>query len=143
LYQLLTKLDSLISIKCRFSPEALSYQFTRGILGWFIQVALLKSLLYSMGGGEAALLDIVAYGGYLFTGLSLAIVVRMFWSLSYYFLMPWLSICMGVFLVKTMKRVLLTEMRSHDKHSSRQHYMLLFMAVAQFPLFFWLGNVRA
>lgn len=89
------------------------------------------------------MLDIVAYGGYLFTGLSLAIVVRIFWSFSYYFLMPWLSICMGVFLVKTMKRVLLTEMRSHEKHSSRQHYMLLFMAIAQFPLFFWLGNVGA
>ncbi|KAJ1692289.1 hypothetical protein LUZ63_008987 [Rhynchospora breviuscula] len=127
----------------KFSPEALNYQLTRGLLGWFVQVALLKSLLYSMGGGEAALLDIVAYGGYLFTGLSLTIVVSMFWSLSYYVLVPWLSISMGIFLVKTMQRVLLTEMRSHERHSSRQHYMLLFMGIAQIPLFFWLGNVSA
>ncbi|KAJ3696091.1 hypothetical protein LUZ60_001468 [Juncus effusus] len=125
----------------KFSPEGLSYQFTRGLIGWLTQVGLLKVLLYSMGGGEAPLLDLVAYGGYLFTGLSLSIIARIFWNYSYYFLMPWLSICMGVFLVKTMKRVLLTEMRS--QHSSMQHYMLLFMAIAQFPLFFWLGNVRA
>ncbi|XP_010939899.1 uncharacterized protein [Elaeis guineensis] len=124
----------------KFSPEALSLQFTRGLAGWFMQVALLKGLLYSLGGGEAPLLDIVAYGGYAFTGLSLAILARIFWSYSYYFLMPWVSMCMGVFLVKTMKRVIFTEIRSYEKHSSRQHYLLLFMAIAQFPLFFWLGN---
>ncbi|XP_073005187.1 uncharacterized protein [Typha latifolia] len=127
----------------KFTPEALSIQFTRGLAGWIMQVALLKGLLYSLGGGESPLLDITAYGGYAFTGLSLAIVARLLWSYSYYFLMPWMSLCMGVFLVKTMKRVLFAEMRSYEKHSSRQHYFLLFMAIAQFPLFFWLGNIGA
>lgn len=108
-----------------------------------MQVLLLKGLLYSLGSGEAPLLDIVSYGGYAFTGLSLTMLARLCWSYSYYFLMPWMSLCMGVFLVKTMKRVLFTEMRSYEKHSSRQHYLLLFMAIAQFPLFFWLGKVRA
>ncbi|KAM0071402.1 putative Yif1 family protein [Helianthus debilis subsp. tardiflorus] len=40
---------------------------------------------------------------------------------------------MGIFLVKTMKRVLFSEVRSFD--SSRHHYLLLFIALAQFPLF--------
>lgn len=128
---------------CRFSPEALSIQFTRGLAGWFIQVLLLKGLLYSLGSGEAPLLDIVAYGGYAFTGLALTMLARLCWSYSYYFLMPWMSLCMGVFLVKTTKRVLFADMNRHEKHSSRQHYVLLFMAIAQFPLFFWLGKVRA
>lgn len=96
-----------------------------------------------MGGGEAPLLDIAAYGGYLFTGVCLSIISRLLWSHCYYFLLPWTSICMGMFLVKTMKRVLFTEMRSYDRHSSRQHYLLLFMAIAQIPLFFWLGNIGA
>ncbi|XXG55800.1 hypothetical protein AAC387_Pa03g3390 [Persea americana] len=47
----------------KFSPETLSLQFTKGLLGWFLQVALLKVLLYSLGSGEAPLLDIVAYAG--------------------------------------------------------------------------------
>lgn len=127
----------------RFTPEALSLQFTKGLVGWFLQVLLLKGLLYSMGSGEAPLLDIVAYAGYAFTGMSLAILARFFWSYSYYFLLPWTCVCMGVFLVKTMKRVLLGAQRSYEKHMSRHHYLLIFMAVAQFPLLFWLGNVGA
>ncbi|XXG55801.1 hypothetical protein AAC387_Pa03g3390 [Persea americana] len=125
----------------KFSPETLSLQFTKGLLGWFLQVALLKVLLYSLGSGEAPLLDIVAYAGYAFTGMSLAVLAGIFSSVTYYILMPWFCICMGIFLVKTMKRVLFAEVRSYEKHSSRHHYLLLFMAVAQFPLFFWLGNV--
>lgn len=125
----------------RFSPEALSLQFTKGLLGWFLQVAVLKVLLYSLGSGEAPLLDIVAYAGYAFTGMSLAVLAGIFSSVAYYILMPWFCICMGIFLVKTMKQVLFAEVRSYEKHSSRHHYLLLFMALAQFPLFFWLGNV--
>lgn len=126
---------------CRFTPEVLSLQFTRGLVGWFIQVVLLKGMLYSLGSGEAPLLDIVAYGGYAFTGISLGILARLCWNYSYYFVMTWMSICMGMFLVKTMKRVIFTEMRSYEKHPSRQNYLLLFMGIAQLPLFFYLGNL--
>lgn len=128
----------------RFTPEALSLQFTKGLVGWLMQALLLKGLLYFMGsGGEAPLLDIVAYAGYAFAGISLAILARIFSSYSYYFLLPWMCFCVGVFLVKTMKRVLLGGPRSYEKHSSMQHYLLIFMAAVQFPLLFWLGNVGA
>ncbi|XP_038989937.1 protein YIF1B-B-like [Phoenix dactylifera] len=125
----------------RFTPEALSLQFTKGLAGWFFHILLLKGLLYSLGSGEAPLLDIVAYAGYGFAGLSLAVLARIFWSYSYYFLLPWICVCMAVFLVKTMKRVLLGGTRGYEKHSTRHHYLLLFMAAVQFPLLFWLGNV--
>lgn len=95
--------------------------------------------LFSLGGGEAPLLDIVAYAGYSFIGLSLAVLGKLVWGYSYYFLIPWTSLCMGIFLVKTMKRVLFAEVRSYD--SSRHHYVLLFIAIAQFPLLIWLGNI--
>ncbi|KAF9597926.1 hypothetical protein IFM89_022628 [Coptis chinensis] len=48
---------------------------------------------------------------------------------------------LGVFLVKTMKRILFAEIRSYD--SSKQNYALLFMALAQFPFFMWLGILGA
>ncbi|KAE8649124.1 hypothetical protein Csa_014630 [Cucumis sativus] len=122
-----------------FTPEALSWLFIKGLLGWFMQVMLLKVTLLSLGSGEAPLLDIVAYAGYAFTGLCLAAIGRISLKYSYYFLMPWMALCMGIFLVKTMKRVLFAEVRTYD--SSRHHYLLLFIALAQFPLFTWLGNV--
>ncbi|KAF9621878.1 hypothetical protein IFM89_028466 [Coptis chinensis] len=125
----------------KFSPEALSLQFTKGLLGWFLQVLLLKVSLYSLGSGEAPLLDIVAYAGYAFTGMCVAVMGRIMWSYSYYFLMPFVCLCMGVFLVKTMKRILFAEIRSYD--SSKQNYALLFMALAQFPFFMWLGVLGA
>ncbi|XP_043702111.1 protein YIF1B-B-like [Telopea speciosissima] len=124
----------------KFSPEALSLQFTKGLLGWFLQVMVLKLSLYSLGGGEAPFLDIVAYGGYAFTGTCLAVLGRIMWSYAYYFLMPWTCLCMGVFLVKTMKLVLFAEVRSYD--SSKHHYHLLFMALVQLPFFIWLGNIN-
>ncbi|KAA8531418.1 hypothetical protein F0562_006229 [Nyssa sinensis] len=123
----------------KFSPEALSWLFMKGLVGWFLQVLLLKMSLLSLGSAEAPLLDIVAYAGYTFTGMCFAVLGRILWSYSYYFLMPWTCLCMGVFLVKTMKRVLFAEVRSSD--SSKHHYLLLFIALAQFPLFIWLGNI--
>lgn len=60
-------------------------------------------------------------------------------SYSYYFLMSWTCLCMGVLLVKTMKRAHFEGVRSYD--SSKHHYLLLFIALAQFPLFTWLDNV--
>ncbi|XP_047335165.1 protein YIF1B-A-like [Impatiens glandulifera] len=121
----------------KFSPEVLNWLIIKGLMGWGMQFILLKTLLVSLGSGEAPFLDIVAYAGYMFTGISLGIVGRIVWRHSYYLLMPWTCLCMGIFLVKTLKRV--SEVRSHD--SSKQHYLLLFIALAQFPLFLWLGNV--
>ncbi|KAL2920958.1 Protein YIF1B [Bienertia sinuspersici] len=129
----------LLGLHGKFNPEALNLLFVKGLLGWFLQVSLLKLSLFSLSSGEVPLLDIVAYAGYAYTGLSLAVLGRIFWSYSYYFLMPWTCLSMGIFLVKTMKRVLFAEVRSYD--STTHHYLLLFIALAQFPLFIWLGNV--
>lgn len=126
----------------RFSPEALSFQFTRGLAGWFLQVMMLKGLSYSLGSRDAPILDIVAYGGYTFAGLSVAILTKLVWNYSYYFILSWLCFCMGVFLVNTMKRVLFAEMRVYSNHSNRHHYIFIFIAIAQFPLFFWLGHLK-
>uniref|UniRef100_A0A0C9QWI7 TSA: Wollemia nobilis Ref_Wollemi_Transcript_4169_1518 transcribed RNA sequence n=1 Tax=Wollemia nobilis TaxID=56998 RepID=A0A0C9QWI7_9CONI len=127
----------------KFSPEALSIQFSKGLLGWFAQVLLLKLSLYTLGSGEAPILDIVSYGGYAFLGIALSVLARLLWSYSYYVVMPWTCLCMGVFLVKTLKRILFAEIRSYDRDSSRHHYLLLFVALAQFPLFLWLGYITA
>ncbi|KAJ1435434.1 Yif1 family [Sesbania bispinosa] len=126
-------------LRGKFSPEALNWLFIKGLVGWFMQTALLKVTLLSLGSGEAPLLDIIAYAGYTFPGMCLAVLGRIIGGYSYYILMPWTCLCMGIFLVKTMKRVLFAEVRTYD--SSKHHYLLLFIALAQFPLFTWLGNI--
>ncbi|KAF7822337.1 protein YIF1B-like [Senna tora] len=128
-----------LGLRGKFSPEALNWLFIKGLVGWFMQGMLLKVTLLSLGSGETPLLDIIAYAGYTFAGMCLAVLGRIILGYSYYFLMPWTCLCIGVFLVKTMKRVLLADVRSYE--STKTHYLLLFIALAQLPLFTWLGNI--
>ncbi|KAJ0764043.1 putative Yif1 family protein [Helianthus annuus] len=72
-----------LGLQGKFTPEALNWLFMKGIVGWFLQVSLLKMSLFSLGGAEAPLLDIVAYAGYAFTGLCLAVLGRIIVSYSY------------------------------------------------------------
>lgn len=58
-------------------------------MGWVVEVAILIGLLYYLGSGEAPLLDIVAYGGYAFAGLSLAVIAKLLWSYSYSTALCW------------------------------------------------------
>ncbi|KAI4364304.1 hypothetical protein MLD38_020415 [Melastoma candidum] len=129
----------LLGLQGKFSPEALNWLFVKGMFGWFMQVSLLKVTLLSLGSGEAPLMDIMAYAGYTFAGLSLVVLGKIAMKYAYFVLLPWTCLCTGIFLVKTMKRVLFAEVRTYD--SSRHHYLLLFIALAQFPLFMWLGNI--
>ncbi|KAF3785046.1 MOS2 protein, partial [Nymphaea thermarum] len=130
-----------MGIHGKFSPEALTLQFSKGLIGWFFQILLLKASVYFLGSVESPLLDIVAYGGYAFVGISISVLARIAWSYSYYGVLIWTCLCMGILLVKTLKRVLFAPARSYDKDTSKYHYFLLCVALAQFPLFFWLGYI--
>ncbi len=126
----------------RFTPDVISGLFTKAVLGWTVETILLKSALFALGSRDAPLLDVVAYGGYSFIGLSASVLASMVWSYAYYLALPWTSLCMANFLVRTMKRLLFAEARSYDRDSTRHHYLLLLIGVAQFPLFYWLVRVR-
>ncbi|BBN12484.1 protein transport protein YIF1 [Marchantia polymorpha subsp. ruderalis] len=127
----------------KFTSDVMGAKFTKALVGWAAEVVLLRCSLYALGSGDAPILDVVAYSGYAFVGVSFAILFRI---LSSYWIVPWVvglwtGLCMAIFLVKTMKRILFAEVRSYDRDSSRHHYLLLFMGVVQLPLFFWLGSL--
>ncbi|PON99378.1 Yif1 family [Trema orientale] len=131
-----------LGINGKFSPEALNIQFKNGLLCWLLQVLLLEATLQSLGAGDVAVLDVVAYAGYTFVAGSVTLLARSTaWSYSFHGVMMCECICMGVFLIKTMKRILIAEVTSSQKHSSKCHYLLLFVALAQAPLLFWLASI--
>ncbi|XVE71147.1 hypothetical protein DITRI_Ditri10aG0127100 [Diplodiscus trichospermus] len=130
-----------LGINGKFSPEAVGVQATNGLLCWLFQVLLLEATLHTLGDGDVPLLDIVAYGGYTFAAVSVALLSRIVWSQCFYVVTLWECLCMGMLLVKIMKRILIAEVRSSEKHSSKRHYLLLLVAVAQVPLLSWLGNI--
>ncbi|KAK4769124.1 hypothetical protein SAY86_027274 [Trapa natans] len=90
-----------------FSPESLNWLFVKGLAGWLLQVSLLKMILLSLGSGEVPLLDIVAYAGYTFTDLSMAVLRKILVRYTYYAVVLWTCLRTVIFLVRTMKRVLL------------------------------------
>ncbi|CAM6100731.1 unnamed protein product [Calypogeia fissa] len=127
----------------RWSSEVLGAKFTKALIGWAAEVVLLRGSLYALGSGDAPFLDVVAYSGYAFVGICATILGRI---ISSYWIVPWTiglwtGLCMAIFLVKTLKRILFAEVRSYDRDSSKHHYLLLFMGVVQLPLFFWLGSL--
>ncbi|XP_051148546.1 uncharacterized protein LOC127263517 isoform X2 [Andrographis paniculata] len=132
----------LLGFHHKFSPEMLSVQFNTGLLCWLLQVLLVEATLHVLGGGgDVPLLDIIAYSGYTFVGASVVLATRLFTSSLYHAVALFESFCMGVFLVKTMKRILISEVQSFEKNSTKRNYVLLFMASAQIPLLFLLGTV--
>ncbi|CAI0394592.1 unnamed protein product, partial [Linum tenue] len=130
-----------LGINGKFSPEAMGSQFWNSIFCWLSEILLLEATIHALGDGDLPLLDVVAYGGYAFVTVSIAMATRIVWGSSFFAVALWECFCTGVLLVKIMKRVLIAEMRSCDKHSSRRHYILLLVAIAQFPLLFWLSSV--
>ncbi|KAL2621510.1 hypothetical protein R1flu_001715 [Riccia fluitans] len=132
-------------LSCKYTPDVTGAKFTKALLGWAVEMGLLRFSLYALGSGDVPILDVVAYSGYSFVGVSVVILSRI---VSSYWIVPWMvglftGLCMAIFLVKTMKRILFAEVRSYDRDSSRHHYLLLFMGVVQLPLFFWLGESLA
>ncbi|CAN4113228.1 unnamed protein product [Withania somnifera] len=125
-----------LGITTKFSPEALGVQFTTGLLCWLLQVLLLEAILHSLGSGEVPLLDIVAYGGYIFVNASIILLCRIILDYAFYLITIFECFCVGVFLIKTMKRILIAEIRSFEKHTTKRNYLLLFMALSQIPLLF-------
>ncbi|GJP42915.1 hypothetical protein CLOM_g2443 [Closterium sp. NIES-68] len=125
----------------RFAPAFVNARVGKGLIGWFLEVLLLRTILYSLASGDAPLLDLVAYAGYMFVGISLTSLSWVIWRMAYFPVLIWTSLCMAMFLVKTMKRVMFAETRHYDRDSSRHRYMLLAMGAAQFPLALWLGKL--
>ncbi|KAL6211034.1 hypothetical protein ACLB2K_011061 [Fragaria x ananassa] len=127
-----------LGLSGKFSPEALNWQFVKGMGSWLFQAMLLKASLTSLGGGEAPLLDMIAYAGYTFTGLCVAVVGRITLSYAYYLIVIWTSMCSGIFLAKTIKLTLYAEARSYDV--TIHNYLLLGIAFSPFPFIFCLSN---
>ena len=86
------------------------------------------------------LLDLMAYTGYTFVIVSAECAVGLVSRAAYYTLLLWGGFSTSMFLVKTMKRILYAEARSHYGADPQRHnYLLLALALLQLPFQFMLG----
>uniref|UniRef100_A0A061SMH0 Integral membrane hrf1 family protein n=1 Tax=Tetraselmis sp. GSL018 TaxID=582737 RepID=A0A061SMH0_9CHLO len=128
--------------KGSFAPEGLYNTAWYAALTWVVELMLLKAVLYALGiAAFVPWLELLAYSGYMFFPLCAVVVAGAsgsYWG--YYALWGYGSLCSAVFLVRTMKRIIFHEVRHYGVDRTLHNYLLLGVAVAQFPLGLWLGH---
>ena len=127
-----------------FTPEALGLTFWWAVFAWAGQIVLLKTSFSLISTGQESFqvpwLDLVSYGGYMFVHVALQVLAfSMFGRLVYYGALAWGSLCMGVFLVKTVKRILFSQSQYTTFDMKKYNYLLLIIAIGQLPIAYWLG----
>eukprot|EP00898_Chlorokybus_atmophyticus_P008985 jgi/Chlat1/9088/Chrsp97S08415 len=132
-----------IGVEHRFTPDVVGARLSRALLAWVGEAFLLRVGLYALATPQVPLsvpfLDLLGYSGYMFVPVCVNIGVGFLSTWAYYVALLWHGMCMAMFLVKTMKRVLVAESRHYGLDSARRNYMLLALALLQFPLAAWLG----
>ena len=135
-----------------FTPESVAKHASWGAMCWFLEGATVWAALRSLSTARvkvsAPALDVAAYVGYAFVLVTATLLVRLLVpSLS-----PtaralqtlWASACSGVFIVKTVKRVIFSEARQHAHGFDgvgASNYVLLALALAQVPMHWGLARV--
>lgn len=137
-----------------FTPESVATHFSWGGAVWFFESLLvwvaLRSLSSSRVKVSAPWLDIAAYTGYAFVLVTVQLLVKLVLTspMSSGMLIGqtvWGAVCSGVFIVKTVKRVIFSETRLHQNGfaglGASHNYVLLALAASQFPVHWALGRV--
>ncbi|PSC67531.1 transport yif1 [Micractinium conductrix] len=128
-----------------FKPDTIYNTVSGGGIAWLLHALLLKVILYSLGIPSAApFLELCAYAGYAFVPACASLLVQLVPGVggaAYHAVWAYGSLCAAIFLVRSMKRVILFEARTYSIDSTRHNYLLLGLALAQFPLNAWLARL--
>ena len=94
-----------------FKPEVLYTTVSTAVVAWGVHTLMLKVLLWMLGiGSTAALLELAAYAGYPFVAACIVLLAHIgLGRIGYHAVWAYGSLCMAVFLTRTMKRVIFLE----------------------------------
>ncbi|KAL6776845.1 HRF1 [Auxenochlorella protothecoides x Auxenochlorella symbiontica] len=126
-----------------FRPEAVYNAVTSALVAWGLHTLVLRAMLWSLGAGAAApALELAAYAGYPWVGACATLAATLLRNrVAYHVVWVYASFAAAVFLVRTMKRVILQESRTYNPDSKTHNYVLLGLGLLQFPLMAWLGRL--
>jgi hypothetical protein len=141
-YCLLVSAGALAGAGARpFTPELVYNAVSSATGAWALHAFLVKLLLWVLGLGAVAppLLELAAYAGYAFVYACAALAARLALGPGgpAYVAWAYAALCSAVFLVRSLKRVIFDEAR-HYGAPARANYLLLALALFQFPFLLWL-----
>lgn len=125
----------------KFKPDIMYHTLSSSLMGWTFHAVVAGLLLRIMSlPSSISWVELFALTGYSFVPVCLSIVCGYlggYWG--YYISWAYGSLCCGVFLVRTMKRFIFAELRQYGRDLHMVNYLLLALAVFQFPFALWLG----
>lgn len=124
-----------------FKPELMTAAVSSASFAWIIHAIVLKLLLHFMGMSAAVpFLEVLAYAGYVFVHVCISTVFGAAFGLAtWYVFWGYGSLCMAIFTVRIIKRIIFHEARQYRVNTSSHNYLLLAVALFQFPLMYFLG----
>ncbi|CAH0773990.1 unnamed protein product [Bemisia tabaci] len=133
-----------LGTQSKFSPEALGI-LASSALAWTVVEIVIALLTLYISSIDTLLktLDLLAYSGYKFVGINLAVLLSLMLSRSgYYITLVYSSFAVAFFLVRTLK---LQVLAGNDPYkgsvgNKRRMYFILFIAVMQPIMMWWLSS---
>lgn len=127
----------------RFRPDTMASTGTLGVGVLGVEVLAIKLCLYLVNARPVAWLDIVAFRGYKFVGVVLAMAAGFVHRRLYWVVLMGSAFSMGLFLMRSHRGVVLSKGDDVDDEGgglgARRNYFLLGLLVLQFPIYWALG----
>ncbi|KAF2904786.1 hypothetical protein ILUMI_01389 [Ignelater luminosus] len=137
----------VLGMQQRFTPEQIVMQASSALAWCIVELAVYSCTLYITNiQTSLRTLDLLAYSGYKFIGIIASIVVSLLAGRTgYYATLIYVSLALAFFLVRSLKAQVLQERQAQyygeapTGGNKRRLYFLLFVAVTQPALSWWLS----
>lgn len=119
-----------------FNAELLPRYFSKGAGVLALEVVMIKLGLYLINAKPTPWLDVIAYRGYKFVGVALTMAAGLLWSKLYIPALLYSATAMGLFLMRSHRRIVLSrDASSNQADLARKNAFLLFLCILQYPIY--------
>ncbi|KAA8498397.1 Protein transport protein yif1 [Porphyridium purpureum] len=131
-----------------FTPELMASTASLGLAVLAVEVLLIRLGLYLVNARTVPWLDLIAFRGYKFVGLTVVLVGSMLSRYLFWPLLVYAASMMGLFLMRTYKKIVQLKAHesnfgvgsAHEIEQTRKNHFLLGIAAIQFPIYWILAH---
>jgi hypothetical protein len=117
-----------------FTPEVLYMTVCSSLGAWAFHTVALRALLWALGIYDVGILELSSYAGYSFVYGCCVLLGRLVSKTAAHLTWAYCGFAYALFLVRTFKRIIRQDPKYHYGGPASQNYVLLGLALFQFPL---------
>ncbi|EGG23207.1 hypothetical protein DFA_05339 [Cavenderia fasciculata] len=106
-----------------FSPDKLGTAISKGIVGWLIEIGIFRLGSFFSNSYSIPIYDMIAYSGYKYVLMVITIISSILTG-GYisFFVKIYLVACLGVFILKTLRVVMVSDNSANSHHDMHQQH---------------------